>query len=299
MNAIGTIVKAEPDRMFILNMHISAFLRSMDAVGCAEGTLQAYRLDLMGFSKWLRKRNTSFSFPNRSDVEEYISSLAERGLKPRTILRYVSSLKIFCNYVVEIDSSTTNPMDGIPMIKVDRSQSHPLTEKEVMGILGAPDMYNRIGYRNRVMLELLFGTGIRVSELINIKLRHLRLDERELLIVKKSKPVELLLLGKVMCVLLRAFIKEQRLKILLKHETDYLFPTTRGTLMTRQAFWRIFRKYTKMVGIDKGVSSSMARHTLAKNILDGGGSLEDVRKRLRHVYIMTTKKYCVTLGKNM
>ena len=117
-----------PDRMFILNMNIDRFLRSMDESGKSESTLQAYRFDLTGFSNWLRKRNTSFSFPDRSGMEEYISSLAERGLKPRTISRHISSLRIFYNYLVDASIITaTILMDDIPMPKVDRSQLLTLT----------------------------------------------------------------------------------------------------------------------------------------------------------------------------
>ena len=281
MDTTRPTVKTIPaDRMFILNMHISDFLEIVEESGKSKLTIDAYRFDLFGFSRWLRKRNISFFPSSRSDMEEYILSLTERGLKPITISRHMSSLRIFFNYLVDESIFTTNPMDDIPLPKVQSERPQSLTEKEVRLMLRVPNVIDPIGYRNRVMLELLFSTGIKTSELISIKMSQMKLDEHVLQIAKEGLPEQLLPLDDRVCALLNSFIKVQRLEILLERGSDYLFPTRRGDRMTRQAFWYLFGKCSKAAGINKKVTPSAARHTFAIRLLEEGKSQEAVSKLL-------------------
>ena len=181
---------------------------------------------------------------------------------------------------VDLDS----PRQGRPLPK-------SLSEAEVERLLAAPDLEQPLEFRDRTMLELLYATGLRVSELINLKQSQINFNQGVLRIVGKGDRERLIPLGEESMRWLKEFINGPRMEILLERQTDYLFPTRRGDRMTRQAFWHIIKRYAEKAGIRKKMSPHSLRHAFATHLLNRGADLRVVQMLLGHSDLSTTQIY--------
>jgi integrase/recombinase XerD len=177
------------------------------------------------------------------------------------------------------------------MPKIGRSLPQSLSEQDVEALLSAPKVSDPLGHRDRAMLEVLYATGVRVSELINLKLSQINLNQGVLRIVGKGNRERLIPLGDEAQDWIREFNEGARSEILLERQTDYLFPTRRGDRMTRQAFWHIIKRYAKKAGIDKKLSPHTVRHAFATHLLNNGADLRVVQLLLGHSDVSTTQIY--------
>ena len=166
-----------------------------------------------------------------------------------------------------------------------------LTEDEVDSLLAAPNVADPLGHRDSAMLEVLYATGVRVSELINLKMSQINLNQGVLRIVGKGDRERLIPLGDEAQDWIREFIEGPRVEILLERQTDYLFPTRRGDRMTRQAFWHIIKRYAKKAGVNKELSPHTLRHAFATHLLNHGADLRVVQMLLGHSDLSTTQMY--------
>ncbi len=269
--------------------------RFLDAIwmerGLSQNTLGAYRADLMTLGRGLSERNKSIDTANKADLLAFLAKRVEDGAKPRSTARQLSSFRRFFRYIMREGLRDTDPTADIEMPRIGRSLPKSLTEDEVDALLHAPNTDEPLGHRDRAMLELLYATGLRVSELINLRQSQVNFNQGVLRIVGKGDRERLIPLGEEALRWLRDFIDGPRMEILLERQTDCLFPTRRGDRMTRQAFWHIIKRYAEKAGIEKKLSPHSLRHAFATHLLNHGADLRVVQLLLGHSDLSTTQIY--------
>jgi len=269
--------------------------RFLDAIwmerGLSENTLGAYRADLLALHQRLSDKSVDMPVASRADIMDYIAWRVEGGAKPRSTARQLSSFRRFFRYLLREGVISDDPTANIAMPKIGRALPQSLTEEEVDALLAAPNVAEPLGHRDRAMLEVLYATGVRVSELINLRMSQINLNQGVLRIVGKGDRERLIPLGDEAQDWLREFIEGPRAEILLERQTDYLFPTRRGDRMTRQAFWHIIKRYAKKAGVAKKLSPHTVRHAFATHLLNNGADLRVVQLLLGHSDVSTTQIY--------
>jgi integrase/recombinase XerD len=269
--------------------------RFLDAIwmerGLSENTLDAYRADLLALDQRLKERDVKIVDASKADLLDYISWRVGGGAKPRSTARQLSSFRRFYRYLLREGTIAEDPTAEIAMPKIGRSLPQSLTEDEVDALLAAPNVSEPLGNRDRAMLELLYATGVRVSELINLKMSQMNLNQGVIRIIGKGNRERLIPLGGEAQDWLRDFIDGARIEILLERQTDYLFPTRRGDRMTRQAFWHIIKRYAKKAGVSKKLSPHTVRHAFATHLLNNGADLRVIQLLLGHSDVSTTQIY--------
>jgi integrase/recombinase XerD len=259
--------------------------------GLSSNTLAAYRADLMALSRWLATQNTSITSATRANVLGFIAYRVEMGARPRSTARQLSSFRRFFRHLVREGSLREDPTSQIAMPKIGRSLPKSLSEEEVESLLSAPLVSDPLGARDRTMLEVLYATGLRVSELVTLKYSQLNLNQGVLRVHGKGDRERMIPLGEEAVRWLREFIGTGRGEILLDRTTEYLFPTRRGDHMTRQAFWHIIKRYARKSNIDKELSPHTLRHAFATHLLNHGADLRVVQMLLGHSDLSTTQIY--------
>ena len=259
--------------------------------GLSANTLGAYRADLMTLSRGLLEDDIAIENAAKADLLGFIAGRVESGAKPRSTARQLSSFRRFFRYIMREGLRDNDPTADIEMPRIGRSLPKTLTEEQVEALLHAPNTDEPLGHRDRAMLELLYATGLRVSELINLKMSQVNFNQGVLRIVGKGDRERLIPLGDESQRWLRDFIDGPRMEILLERQTDYLFPTRRGDRMTRQAFWHIIKRYALKAGIEKKLSPHSLRHAFATHLLNRGADLRVVQLLLGHSDLSTTQIY--------
>jgi len=273
----------------------ASITRFLDAVwmerGLSSNTLAAYRADLSALCRWLAERGVPLLRTTRADLQDFIASRVEGGSRPRSTARQLSSFRRFFRYFLREGSVSEDPTAQIAMPKIGRSLPKSLTEEEVESLLGAPAVKDPLGHRDRTMLELLYATGLRVSELVNLKHSQVNLNQGVIRILGKGSRERLIPLGEEAVRWLTDFSSGPRNEILLERSTDYLFPTRRGDRMTRQAFWHIIKRYARKAGVANDLSPHTLRHAFATHLLNHGADLRVVQMLLGHSDLSTTQIY--------
>jgi len=259
--------------------------------GLSQNTLGAYRADLMTLGRGLADQDKSVDQADKADLLAFIAGRVEGGAKPRSTARQLSSFRRFFRYIMREGMRDDDPTSDIEMPRIGRSLPKTLTEDEVELLLSAPNTDEPLGHRDRAMLELLYATGLRVSELINLKQSQVNFNQGVLRIVGKGDRERLIPLGDESQRWLKDFIDGPRMEILLERQTDYLFPTRRGDRMTRQAFWHIIKRYAQKAGVQKKMSPHSLRHAFATHLLNRGADLRVVQLLLGHSDLSTTQIY--------
>ncbi|MEX2122332.1 MAG: site-specific tyrosine recombinase XerD [Woeseia sp.] len=269
--------------------------RFLDAIwmerGLSANTLGAYRADLMTLWRGLAEQNIAIEAAEKADLLDFIAMRVKSGAKPRSTARQLSSFRRFFRYIMREGLRPNDPTADIDMPRIGRSLPKTLTEDEVDALLRAPQTEEPLGHRDRAMLELLYATGLRVSELISLKQSQVNFNQGVLRIVGKGDRERLIPLGDEAQRWLKNFIDGPRMEILLERQTDYLFPTRRGDRMTRQAFWHIIKRYAQKAGIGKKLSPHSLRHAFATHLLNRGADLRVVQLLLGHSDLSTTQIY--------
>jgi integrase/recombinase XerD len=272
-----------------------AVSRFLDAVwmerGLSTNTLAAYRADLTALARWLNERQTPIMRTTRSDLQDFIAYRVHAGARPRSTARQLSSFRRFFRYLMREGAIKDDPTAQIAMPKIGRSLPKSLTEEEVESLLGAPVVTDPLGNRDRSMLEVLYATGLRVSELVNLRHGQVNTTQGVIRILGKGNRERLIPLGEEAMRWLKDFASGSRGEILLERQTDYLFPTRRGDRMTRQAFWHIIKRYARKAGINKELSPHTLRHAFATHLLNHGADLRVVQMLLGHSDLSTTQIY--------
>jgi tyrosine recombinase XerD len=269
--------------------------RFLDAVwmerGLSANTLAAYRADLTALNRWLAERGVPILETTRAHLQDFIAWRVQAGARPRSTARQLSSFRRFFRYLAREGLIREDPTAQIAMPKIGRSLPKSLTEEEVEALLAAPEVDDPLGNRDRTMLEVLYATGLRVSELVNLRSSQVNLNQGVIRIVGKGNRERLIPLGEEAVRWLTEFFRGPRNEILLERQTDYLFPTRRGDRMTRQAFWHIIKRYARKAGVQKELSPHTLRHAFATHLLNHGADLRVVQMLLGHSDLSTTQIY--------
>jgi integrase/recombinase XerD len=272
-----------------------AVARFLDAVwlerGLSANTLAAYRADLTALARGLVERKVSIDKTSRADLQDFIAWRVREGARPRSTARQLSSFRRFFRYLVREGGVGEDPTAQIAMPKIGRSLPKSLTEEEVEALLGAPVVTDPLGHRDRTMLEVLYATGLRVSELVNLRHGQVNLNQGVIRILGKGNRERLIPLGEEAVRWLMDFEHGPRGEILLERQTDFLFPTRRGDRMTRQAFWHIIKRYARKANVAKELSPHTLRHAFATHLLNHGADLRVVQMLLGHSDLSTTQIY--------
>jgi integrase/recombinase XerD len=272
-----------------------ALQRFLDAVwmerGLSANTLAAYRADLTALGRWLNAHQSALMTATRIELLGFIAARVEGGSRPRSTARQLSSFRRFYRFMVRDGLIETDPTAQIAMPKIGRSLPKSLSEAEVDALLEAPTVTDPLGHRDRTMLEVLYATGLRVSELVSLKHNQVNLNQGVMRVVGKGNRERLIPLGDEAVGWLQQFMQGPRVEILLERQTDYLFPTRRGDRMTRQAFWHIIKRYSKKAGVEKELSPHTLRHAFATHLLNHGADLRVVQMLLGHSDLSTTQIY--------
>lgn len=259
--------------------------------GLSDHTLAAYRADLKGVAVFLMKQAKTLVTAQRHDLLAYLTQRVKAGARPRTTARLLSSLRRFYQYLVREGRLQVDPSAQIDAPKLGRPLPKALTEAEVESLLQAPDVTQLLGLRDRAMLELLYASGLRVSELVNLQVSQVNQRQGVLRVVGKGNKERLVPLGEEAAEWLERYLEEARSSLLQGKLNDELFVTQRGAAMTRQAFWYLIKRYARKAGIAAGLSPHGLRHSFATHLLNHGADLRVLQMLLGHSNLSTTQIY--------
>jgi len=269
--------------------------RFLDAMwmerGLSENTLAAYRADLLNLAAWASDQGRNIETLGRDDILEFLAWRVQGGARVRSTARQLSSIRRYYRLLVREGNRKDDPSAEIDMPRLPRPLPMSLGEPEVEALLAAPEVEKPLGLRDRAMLELLYATGLRVTELVGLRMDQLNLRQGVIRITGKGDRERLVPLGEEAQQWLQRFIDEGRAVILGGKQSAYLFPTRRSEHMTRQAFWHIVKRYAQRAGISKGLSPHTLRHAFATHLLNNGADLRVVQMLLGHSDISTTEIY--------
>lgn len=270
-------------------------------LGFSANTRQAYERDLRLFCKTLGFKNSdALVNVNREQITGYMTQLKEKGLAAATIARKLAAIKAFYRFMTAEGYMDANPAEvveaGTKGIKLPRV----LSEDEVVRLLNQPDITTAEGFRDRTMLEVLYATGMRVSELINLTLERVDLNMKYIIAFGKGSKERIVPLGSVAAEFLQQYLEKVRPK--LTHEdrnTNIVFLAFGGHELTRQRFWQIIRAYGRKANINKALTPHILRHSFATHLLDNGADLRSVQELLGHSDISTTQIYTHLTNKRL
>ncbi|MBK1709385.1 tyrosine recombinase XerD subunit [Marichromatium gracile] len=260
--------------------------------GASRNTQSAYRSDLRAFAAWLAaERKRGLAAAGRQDLLDYLALLAEQGRKPRSSARLVSSLRQFYRYLLRREVIADDPSARIETPRLGRPLPKSLSEAEVEYLLRAPDTTDPRGHRDRTMLEVLYASGLRVTELVTLMPAQISLTQGLVRVQGKGGRERLVPLGDEATHWVREYVKGPRLELLGGRCSDYLFPTSRSEHMSRQAFWMLIKRYAIEAGVLKPLSPHTLRHAFATHLLNHGADLRVVQMLLGHSDLSTTQIY--------
>ncbi|UCD67321.1 MAG: site-specific tyrosine recombinase XerD [Betaproteobacteria bacterium] len=260
--------------------------------GLSRNSLDSYRRDLRIFSEWLgESQGKPLLVAEHSDLLAYLAKRFENKIKPRSAARMLSSLKRFYRYLHREGRIGIDPSLQIDTPKLPRGLPGVLTEDDVQALIMAPNVRTALGLRDRAMLETLYASGLRVSELVSLTISQLNQDAGVLRVLGKGAKERLVPLGEEALDWIHRYLVRARPQLLGARSCDALFVTARAQAMTRQAFWSLIKRYTEVSGIRKAVSPHTLRHAFATHLLNHGADLRAVQMLLGHTDISTTQIY--------
>ncbi|MEA3221666.1 MAG: site-specific tyrosine recombinase XerD [Thermodesulfobacteriota bacterium] len=278
---------------------IDSFIEYLVAERSApENTLCAYANDLKSFATWIEKIGGNIKKVDDSDLREFITYCRKKGFKAISINRRVVAIKQFYRFLLDEGVIKTDPTKDIILPKREMYLPDVLNKKEVDKLSNAPDVPSPIGIRDKAMLEVLYATGLRVSELVNLKMNNMNLDIGYLVTTGKGEKERLIPLGETAVKWVKKYIAEVR-GLHVKKGTNTVFCSIRGSAMSRQNFWYMVKKYTVLAGIGKPISPHTLRHSFATHLLIGGADLRSVQMMLGHADISTTQIYTHITSKRL
>lgn len=269
---------------------IEAFLNALWLEhGLSDNTVSAYGSDLNLFDNWLT--GISLLEVSEGDISGFLLHRQQQGHSNRSAARMLSSLRRFYGYFLREKQITSDPTQLIDAPHVGRTLPDSLSEEDVEQLLLAPEIVHPLGFRDRTMLELIYAAGLRVSELVEMTFQQVNFRQGCVRINGKGEKERLVPVGEEAMSWLEQYLAGARQDILGSRQSDYLFVTTRGTGMTRQAFWHIIKRYAKQAGIDRHLSPHTLRHAFATHLLNHGADLRVVQLLLGHSDLSTTQIY--------
>jgi integrase/recombinase XerD len=258
--------------------------------GLSPNTIKSYSLDLQKLFLYFKKEKISWQKAGEEDLIRFIHHQSRASLSSRSLARLISSVKSFYRFLVLDGMISKNPASNLSTPKLWLDLPKFLTEEEVEKLIAQPEIKSSQSLRDKAMLEFLYATGLRVSELTRLKLKDLNLEQGFVLCRGKGGKERIVPIGHAAQLVLRRYLQEVR-PGLDKKEDDSLFLTNRGGAFTRQGFWKMLKKYGKQAGLEKKISPHVLRHSFATHLLERGADLRSVQLMLGHSQITTTQIY--------
>ena len=253
--------------------------------GLSQNTLAAYRSDLEVLGKWLRESGRDLAGAGRADLLDYLAWRMQGGMRPRSSARLLTSMRRFYRFLIREAVIREDPTALIEMPKLGRPLPKVMSEAQVEALLAAPDTDQPTGLRDRVMLEVLYATGMRVTELVALQAYQVDLKRGVVRVIGKGNKERLVPLGEEAATWLQRYLNQNR------HLGDYLFPGRSEGHLTRQAFWHAIRRHARTAGIARLPSPHTLRHAFATHLLNHGADLRAVQMLLGHSDLSTTQIY--------
>lgn len=267
--------------------------------GLSANSLAAYRTDLTCLAQFLAQRQLDIASARGSDLGDFVDSLFERGLGARSVGRYVSSVRGVYRYLLDQDRLREDPTVNLRSPGQWKTLPKYLTLGEVDQLLDVPDTEQALGNRDCAMLQLLYATGLRVSELVSVRLSELDTKMGLIRTVGKGDKTRLVPVGTSALESIEDYMTRFRPSILKQKKSPYLFVTARGGSMSRQAFWKLLKKHGLVAGISKTITPHVLRHSFATHLLERGADLRSLQLMLGHADISTTQIYTHVLRTRM
>lgn len=260
----------------------------------SKNTLSAYSSDLNFFAEFLKKKDLKNA--STEDIRSFLKNLNDK--KDRTVARYTSSLRMFYDFMVKKGHIKNNPMDGIEGPKLGKHLPDVLSIEEVNLLLNFEPKDN-FTFRNRCILELLYSTGLRISELVSLKLENVNLDESIVKVMGKGSKERIVPLNDFATEYLKDYIEKIRPSMLKKVQTDYIFLNNHGKVLTRQAVFKMIKKRQEECHITKEISPHTLRHSFATHLLQGGADIRFIQELLGHSDLTTTEIYTHVVNESL
>jgi integrase/recombinase XerD len=288
MKAASSIEAAESDRALIRRFTDTLWLEE----GLSENTQKAYGSDLSHFAAWLAaERGKSLEEADSAEIEAYLVSKHRQKASGRSTARLLSSLRKLYGLLLREGRVSQDPTAAIDTPQIGRPLPKTLTERDVEALLDAPEADDVLGCRDRAMLEVLYATGLRVSELVSLRLDQVNLRQGVIRVIGKGGKDRLVPLGEEAEDWIDRYAKTARPVLLKGRHSDAVFVTDRGAAMTRQAFWYLIKRYALKAGIHKPLSPHTLRHAFATHLLNHGADLRVVQLLLGHSDLSSTQIY--------
>ncbi len=259
--------------------------------GLSEHTLNSYRNDLLQFARWLFESGKCLLTVERSLVQSYLSYRGEQGITARSGARMLSCLRRFYAYALEMQLIDFDPVAKVESPKLGKPLPHTLSEFDVERLLSAPDVETPLGVRDLAMLELMYASGLRVSELIAIQFGEIDLIQGVVRVMGKGSKERLVPFGDSAAEAIAVYLKSSRPELLGNKQTDVLFISQRGQQMSRQTFWHRIKQIAQLAGINSHLSPHTLRHAFATHLLSHGADLRTLQLLLGHSDMSTTQIY--------
>ncbi len=253
-------------------------------------TIESYARDLRQFSAWLDEEHIELGAIERSSLRNYLGFRRDTGLSPRSSARALSALRSFFRFLLQTEVLTADPTANLKSPSLWRTVPHALTTDEIDALLAAPDTATKLGLRDRAMIETLYATGLRVSELVGLTLDRVRLDPGFVRVLGKGRKERLVPLGDSAVARLDDYFGRSRPELNRGHRSE-VFLNHRGGKLTRQGFWKILRGHAVAAGLTSPISPHVVRHSFATHLVENGADLRAVQLMLGHTSLTTTEIY--------
>jgi integrase/recombinase XerD len=273
--------------------HLQQFIHYLTVEkGLSTNTLDSYKRDLKQYLAYLKNAgNPNVEETTRQDIVSHLKALREQGKANSTISRSMASIRAFYQFLIKDQIIKNDPSAHLETPKIERRLPKVLSIAEVEALLGAPQTSTPFGQRDGAMLELLYATGIRVSELISLTIEDVHLQMGFVKCMGKGSKERIIPLGKVAIDSLETYIQAGRVRLSTSKRINALFLNHHGNPISRQGFWKIIKKHSKDAGIKKEITPHTLRHSFATHLLENGADLRSVQEMLGHADISTTQIY--------
>jgi tyrosine recombinase XerC len=272
--------------------YLAEFLTALDVGrGYSPHTIAAYRCDLEQFAEFLQEEQRAWSTVDRTVARRYLVRLQQRALAPASVARKLAALRAFYAYLVRIEVLPTHPLRGLGTPKQTYRLPRYLSVDETVALLTAPDPRTPQGLRDRAILELLYSTGLRVSELVSLDLGDVDWDQREVRVLGKGGKERIAVVGRPALRVLKTYLQGGRPRLAGEHVVSALFLNRLGGRLTDRSVRTIVTEHARVAGLDDDVTPHTLRHTFATHLLEGGADLRVVQELLGHARLTTTQRY--------
>lgn len=276
-----------------LSPYIDSYLAMVSVEkGLAQNTVEAYSRDLARLADFLAQQGVgSWEEVRTLQLRAYVSSLRRLGLSARSIARHVVTLRRFYRFLQAEGRITDDPLPALYLTPARRRLPHTLSVDDIRRLLAQPQPSQALGVRDQAMLELLYATGLRVSELVSLQLQQIDFHGDYLTVKGKGAKMRAVPFGRWARDKLQTYLKQARPRLLKGRSSDFVFTTRSGRPLSRQGFWKLIRRHARAAGIEKKVTPHTLRHSFATHLVEGGADLRSVQSMLGHADISTTQIY--------